>query len=588
MKRPFEFYTAQKELYKEKLTKTKKRLAGLSVLRILVFVATIAGVYFSFDQAKLPLIIGVAGIGLFLFLVSKYTDIQYEKNKLKELVSLNKRELKIKKDNFGFIEDGEEFSDPVHAYSNDVDLFGPGSFFQYLNRTVTNSGKEELARLLASNEIKDIDKKQEAIKELEQMPEWGQEFRATAALARTETPVPVILKWLKEYTPIIPGYMKTFAVIFSIISAGIISLAALSLVPEGVVIFWLVAGVFVVGRYLKKISHLSQQTSKVQDTFQQYHRLLMQIEKTSFTSDLLKEKYNEIHSDSKKASEIVRDFSKALDAFDQRNNIFFIIPANGFFLWDIFQVRRMEKWIVNYKDRVEKWFEVIAFFDAQISLANFAFNHPDYTYPKLNTNGNTQIKRLGHPLVDEEKLVRNNFEMETGQFFVITGANMAGKSTFLRTVSLHHIMANTGLPVCAEVSEYAPTKLITSMRTSDSLSDDESYFFSELKRLKFIVEKIQKETYFIVLDEILKGTNSKDKATGSRRFLEKLTESNSTGIIATHDLSLCKVAEAYTGVENYYFDAYIQNDELSFDYKFKEGICQNMNASFLLEKMGIV
>lgn len=165
---------------------------------------------------------------------------------------------------------------------------------------------------------------------------------------------------------------------------------------------------------------------------------------------------------------------------------------------------------------------------------------------------------------------------------------MAGKSTFLRTVSLHIVMANVGLPICAKASTYSPVKLITSMRTNDSLTDDSSYFFSELTRLKFIVDTIQEEPYFIILDEILKGTNSTDKAIGSRKFVEKLVASNATGIIATHDLSLCEIEQELSDVKNYYFDAEIINDELHFDYTLKQGVCQNMNASFLLKKMEIV
>lgn len=165
---------------------------------------------------------------------------------------------------------------------------------------------------------------------------------------------------------------------------------------------------------------------------------------------------------------------------------------------------------------------------------------------------------------------------------------MAGKSTFLRTVSMSIVMANVGLPVWAESMDYAPIKLITSMRTSDSLKDDESYFFSELKRLKFIVDKMEQEKYFIVLDEILKGTNSVDKASGSRKLIEKLTLKKATGIIATHDLSLTEVANDHEHISNYYFDAQIINDELFFDYTFKTGVATNMNASFLLKKMGIV
>jgi len=165
---------------------------------------------------------------------------------------------------------------------------------------------------------------------------------------------------------------------------------------------------------------------------------------------------------------------------------------------------------------------------------------------------------------------------------------MAGKSTFLRSVALHIVMANVGLPVCASKAEYMPVKLITSMRTSDSLVEDSSYFFAELTRLKYIVDTIKDTPYFIVLDEILKGTNSVDKAQGSKKFIEKLVASQATGIIATHDLSLCDIEEQLNQVHNYYFDAEIIEDELYFDYKFKKGICEKMNASFLLKKMNII
>ena len=195
---------------------------------------------------------------------------------------------------------------------------------------------------------------------------------------------------------------------------------------------------------------------------------------------------------------------------------------------------------------------------------------------------------MGHPLLDASKRIDNDFIIDNEHFFIITGANMAGKSTFLRSISLAIVMSNTGLPICAKKVIYNPTKLITSMRTSDSLSDDESYFYAELKRLKFIVNEIKTENYFIILDEILKGTNSKDKAIGSKKFVEKLNKSQSTGIIATHDVSLCDLATEYSTIKNYYFDAEIIDDELHFDYKMKNGVCKNMNASFLLNKMEII
>ena len=317
--------------------------------------------------------------------------------------------------------------------------------------------------------------------------------------------------------------------------------------------------------------------------------MLAQIESEEFTNSTLKDKQKIIQLKNKKASDIFKEFSKILDAFDQRNNVIIAVIGNGLFLWDIRNTFKIEKWISTYKNTVEEWFSVVSFFDAQNSLANFSFNKPKYIFPTIsNEKSVLNSINLGHPLLDTSKRIDNDFSVNQEQFFIVTGANMAGKSTFLRTVSLAIVMSNCGLPVCTNKIKYNPIKLITSMRTSDSLNDDESYFYAELKRLKFIVNEIKNENYFIILDEILKGTNSKDKAIGSKKFVEKLNKSKSTGIIATHDVSLCDLATEYPTIENYYFDAEIINDELHFDYKMKNGVCKNMNASFLLKKMEII
>jgi len=351
----------------------------------------------------------------------------------------------------------------------------------------------------------------------------------------------------------------------------------------------LVIGFAISGAFAKKITKLGHASTKMQSTFQQYNRLLQIIEDVEFTAELLQEKKKQIVKEGKKTSEILKEFSILLGNLDQNNNVFYLIFGNGYFLRGLATSYKIEQWIATHGNAAHDWFEVISFFDAYISLSTFAFNHPKYAYPKIvDSDLVMHSKGAGHPLLNPEKSVLNDFEIDAEQFFIITGANMAGKSTFLRTVSLQIMMANIGLPVCAKEVTYHPIKLITSMRTTDSLTDDESYFFSELKRLKFIVDEIQNDRYFIVLDEILKGTNSTDKAKGSRKFVEKLVGSKSTGIIATHDLSLCEVATELPQIANHYFDAEIIANELHFDYRFKEGICQNMNASFLLKKMGIV
>lgn len=242
------------------------------------------------------------------------------------------------------------------------------------------------------------------------------------------------------------------------------------------------------------------------------------------------------------------------------------------------------------KENVASWFESLAQFDSLVSMANFAYNNPEYTYPEACDNFVLEGKNLGHPMLNRSVCVRNDIDISHNPYFlVITGANMAGKSTYLRTVGINLVLACAGMPVCADSFRFYPYRLVTNLRTSDSLADNESYFFAELKRLKMIIDRLQSgEHLFIILDEILKGTNSEDKQKGSIALMKQLVSLNGNGIIATHDLILGNLEEEFPeAIKNYRFEADIEGEHLSFTYKMREGVAQNMNASFLMKKMGI-
>jgi len=589
MNSPIQYYQAQQEKHQKEFDSFKLKLRVLSWLRLLVYVGGVYGIYLYFHEWQIAVIIAIVGVAVFLYLMSRYTDVSSQRNLSKSLVDINKDEIEIGSGNFHKRYSGLQYQDPNHFYSFDIDLFGRGSFFQFMNRTAIEEGTNKLANVLKANNIEAIKERQDAIQELASKPEWRQLYTAKAQIINVETPAKTIVNWLKEYQSFLPKIMRWFPSVFSIASVVVIALGILKLFPIEYIGYWLLIGLLMTARYLKSINDLAGNTNKIKDTFRQYAQLLNQIENEVFTSELLNKKQLKLQSETLKASEVFGRLSKALDALDNRNNMFSAVLGNGYFLWDFMQSYKIEKWIESYADKVNDWFEIVSFFDAHNSLGNYVFNHPQYVFPEI-TDKEFIIKAesLGHPLLDETKRIDSDVTIKNEQFFIVTGANMAGKSTFLRTISLHIVMANSGLPVCAESSKYSPVKLITSMRTTDSLTDDSSYFFSELTRLKLIVDAIQAEPHFIVLDEILKGTNSTDKAIGSRKFVEKLVAGNATGIIATHDLSLCEIETELEDVENHYFDAEIINDELYFDYKFKEGVCQNMNASFLLKKMEIV
>lgn len=590
MEEPISFYKAQRNHHQSTSKAIFKKMGWFSVLRLLVFGLTIFGIYLTFSNWKLAFIIGIVGTGIFLYLLSQYIDLKQNRALHKRLAKLNEEELEIFSGNFHQRPDGRQFQDPKHAYSLDIDLFGRGSFFQYINRTSITEGTQTLVSSLLANDTANIQTRQEAIKELAAMSKWRQRYSGIAQGVEVEHSAKSIIKWLRAYDPFLNTTWYWLTIAFSIVSVGLIALGVMELIPIKYAGYWLILGLAITGKFLKQINKVAQITEKAKDTFRQYTLLLEQIENTNFESELLRQNQEKINSENLKASQIFSKFSKALDALDNRNNLISAIFGNGYLLWDLRQTYHIEQWITKYADKVEDWFDVVTFFDAFNSLGNYAFNHQEFIYPQIVQKENTiSAKALGHPLLNPQKRIDSDLDIERQQFFIVTGANMAGKSTFLRTVALHIVMANVGLPICSKESIYNPIRLITSMRTTDSLTDDSSYFFSELTRLKFVVDTIEHDNnYFVILDEILKGTNSTDKAIGSRKFVEKLVHLNATGIIATHDLSLTEIEKELDKVKNYFFDAEIKNDELFFDYKLKQGVCQNMNASFLLKKMDIV
>lgn len=588
MEQQQEFYTTQRNTHQQQLQQVKKRLALLATLRLLVFMVLAGSIYLLWGSVWLWGLVPL-GLSLFLVLVARFANLKSEKGYLERLIQINETELSVLERRFHHLPDGKEFLEAEHPYAQDLDLFGRGSFYQYLNRTALDQGSGILARLLLSDRPKNIPQKQEAIKELAQLPEWRQRFWALAGGTRPEVSHSVVSNWLKGHMPFLPKWIKFGAPVFTLISILIVVLGIMGQLPEVLILYWYLFGLLLVGSKAKKIVAFSTAISKVQDTIDQYQRLILELEQQTFQSDVLKEQQEKLLLDGHKTSKVLKRFTQHMAMLDQQNNLLVLMLGQGFMLWSLHFAYQVEDWVEKYGQQVEGWFEAIAFFDAYNCLGNYAFNHPDHTFPKIvDDKGVLHANSIGHPLIAPTKNILNDFSIDKGRFCIVTGANMAGKSTFLRAVGLQIVMANMGLPVLGQEVKYAPVRLLTSMRSSDSLTDETSYFYAELKRLKFIVEELEKGDCFIILDEILKGTNSVDKAEGSKKFVERLVRAGATGLIATHDLSLCTLADVLPHVENRYFDAQIKNDELYFDYRFKEGICQNMNASFLLKHMGIV
>ena len=578
------------------LQSARKRIYYISLLRLVLFVGAIAGAITFWSDGWLYIsVFAILPFILFVWLVKRHNFWFHRKDFLKKKIVINEQELRAIQYDFSGFEGGEEYIDPGHLYTFDLDVFGDHSLFQYINRTSTPVGKQHLADWFNSHlENKEaIEQRQEAIRELSTELEYRQQIRLLGLLYKGKPADTTEIKtWAGS-----PSYYRKHTLLRIIpVTVSIINLVCISLAFLGILPASAAGGVFI--SFVIFSSIFSKGITKLQTTYGEklqilstYADQILLTEKKEMHSPILQQLKAELTSQNQTASQAVRQLSKLMNALDQRSNLLMSTILNGLIFWELRQVMRIEQWKDTHANDLPRWIETIGEIDAYCSLATFAYNHPEYIYPKICSQSfHLQAKGLGHPLMDRNKCVRNGIDIDKRPFFIIiTGANMAGKSTYLRTVGVNYLLACIGAPVWAEQMEISPARLVTSLRTSDSLTDNESYFFAELKRLKLIIDKLEAgEELFIILDEILKGTNSMDKQKGSFALIKQFMNMNANGIIATHDLLLGTLIDSFPqNIRNYCFEADITNNELTFSYQMRDGVAQNMNACFLMKKMGI-
>ena len=347
----------------------------------------------------------------------------------------------------------------------------------------------------------------------------------------------------------------------------------------------------IVGFRYKEINDQHRQLDHFLRVFGQLHASIHCFFTPDWHSTRLRELHDDLFGKEHDALSASRVLYKIQQGFDQRGNVLVMLIMNALYMKDLHLLVRVNRWKLRYVSSLPSWLKAISEVDALVSLANYAFNHTDFVFPIPQSTCLLQGKSIGHPLIPRERLVTNDFQVSrVHEFYMITGANMAGKSTFLRSVGINLVLAHAGSVVSATEFYFQPMTLFSSMRTSDNLSKGASYFHAELLRLKRLIEIAQQEERtFVILDEILKGTNSVDKLNGSRDFLLRLLSLPISGLVATHDLELGKLAsERPEHFMNNCFEITHTNDEIVYDYKLKPGISQNMNASILLRKMGLV
>ena len=593
---PENHYTERLSLTKGQLQQVKKQIFRISMLRLALFIAGIAGLYFFFNQTTL-LIICICLTFLPLFILVKiHNRFFIRKEWLETQARIIQEELQALSGDYSSFEDGKEYVNPEHPYSFDLDIFGRRSLFQSINRTCTFFGKNRLAKWLQNHlhEKTSIEKRQEMVREISEHTLFREQFRVAGLVhhgqssdgekiqAWSQSPAQYLhAGWVKAFIWGVP-VINSLLLITSLIGWTSFSCLGLSF------------GIFLVLSFgiIKRATYIQETYGKQLKSLNGYARLIALAKAEDWKSAGMLELMERFNLNGQSPIQALQQLSKELDRLDLRNNQFLYVLLEGSIFFQLQEIVRIERWKVRYGQHISEWLETVGELDALCSLGTFAYNHPQYTYPELTEKPFCFLAtQMGHPLMPASQCVKNDATIPSRPFFlIITGANMAGKSTYLRTIGVNYLLACIGAPVCCERLKLYPNQLITSLRTSDSLSDNESYFFAELKRLKRIIDLLnQGQQLFIILDEILKGTNSMDKQKGSFDLIRQFMQLKANGIIATHDLLLGSLIKQFPEeIRNYCFEADIKENELTFSYKLREGVAQNMNACFLMKKMGII
>lgn len=593
---PENHYTERLSLTEGQLQQVKKQIFRISMLRLALFIAGIAGVYFFFNQTtQLIVCICLTFFPLFI-LVKIHNRFFIRKEWLETQARIIQEELQALSGDYSSFEDGKEYTNPEHPYSFDLDIFGRRSLFQSINRTCTFFGKNRLAKWLQNHlhEKTSIEKRQEMVREISEHTLFREQFRVAGLVHHGQSSDgEKIQAWSQSPAQYLhAGWVKAFIWGVPVIN----SLLLITSLAGWTSFSWLGLsfGIFLVLSFgiIKRATYIQETYGKQLKSLNGYARLIALAKAENWKSAGMQELMERFNLNGQSPIQALQQLSKELDRLDLRNNQFLYVLLEGSIFFQLQEIVRIERWKVRYGQHISEWLETVGELDALCSLGTFAYNHPQYTYPELTEKPFCFLAtQMGHPLMPASQCVKNDATIPSRPFFlIITGANMAGKSTYLRTIGVNYLLACIGAPVCCERLKLYPNQLITSLHTSDSLSDNESYFFAELKRLKRIIDLLnQGQQLFIILDEILKGTNSMDKQKGSFDLIRQFMQLKANGIIATHDLLLGSLIKQFPEeIRNYCFEADIKENELTFSYKLREGVAQNMNACFLMKKMGII
>ncbi len=595
------FFQEQLTLFQKEKTFFTKKSQNFSLWRSLFFLTVlILSIWLANErQAAAFVWVLLISIPIFLILIKKHLEAQKQKRKAEFLIEINQEEIKRLEDNWqDLTENGSKFADSGHFYTADLDFFGKKSLFQYLNRAETFLGKRTLSHyLLQPANPTEIRQRQEALAELKTMNTFRQQTQVFGREEDTQYFTAENLKdlhlWLESPDPLAnKNVLRVGVWLLPILFIFVLVLFFIQIVPFWVFLPFYFANSLLFKAVLARTLPAEKQLLPANKLLKTLPNILELIEKQDFKAEKLKSLQKKLQTQNLKAAPKIRSFTFTAEMLEYKANWIFSIFVCVPFVFDWHVWQRLEKYKKAIRLALPQYLEVIGEIEALNSLAAFAFAFPDLPFPQIFDQNAfvLEAEQIGHPLIKTSKRVSNSFIINhLGDSVVLTGSNMSGKSTFLRTLGVNVAMALAGGVVCAEKMSISPCLLFTSMRTQDSLADETSSFYAELKRLKQLIDLLENSQLpvFYLLDEILKGTNSSDRREGTKRLLEKLLARKASGIVATHDLEVAEWALDKSQIRNYSFNSQIKEQEILFDYRLCEGICSGFNADKLMRLMGI-
>lgn len=593
-----------KDLYQERIFQIKTKQCRLRKLfnliyavRLISFIGFVAFlVLFSVSQDNFYLAC-VSCFFLLFFLVAIKVDtvLILKQNDLNSRLKVNLSEVQFSTFSFQSFGEGKEFINLNPALANDFDLFGESSLYQYLNRSITKSGREKFAhRLLTQgNDISQIVRYQSAIAELADRPELLEEYQSLGIdICEEGDEQERLLNWLSE-SGSCGRWTHNLLYIYPVTLLLLIVASALGIFSSAVLLFPVFYSFWVTNRKVRIVNRVHDELGRNAKLFGQFEEIIAVVENGEFKSEFLQQITEKFKKGDKGAVSSLNQLYRILEWFDYRYNMVVSVLLNTLVLYDLWLLLRLDRWRNENREFIAGYFTALSEFDALIGFARFAMNNRgSVVYPEVvDEDFLFEMSQMGHPLIIPESRVNNDIVFGGKPcVLVITGANMAGKSTFLRTMVVNLILAMNGAPVCARYFRFSPCAILSSINIRDSLSQKASYFYAELLRIREIIDSVERlPRSFVVLDEILRGTNTKDKQTGSLGLLEKFIGLNAVVVIATHDLVIGELENKYPDIVlNRCFEVELEDDELVFDYKLKHGISKKINASVLMRKIGII